>query len=110
MEVNGYDEDNHQAVSEPEPPNLCCTICLDTVCRPVVTLCVHIFCDECIYNVLRHGSLACPLCRATITEPPEPDTILDLYLEQTIADGMVTRPSGGRSSPYTWRDINFSQP
>ncbi|KAF7332877.1 Helicase-like transcription factor isoform X1 [Mycena venus] len=109
MEVNGYNEDNLQAASEPDPPNLRCTICLDTVCRPVVTLCLHIFCDECIYNVLSHGSLACPLCRATITEPPEPDTILDRYLEQVIADGTVTGPSGGRSSPYTWRDVNFSQ-
>ncbi|KAJ7272295.1 hypothetical protein C8J57DRAFT_1467778 [Mycena rebaudengoi] len=99
MEMNGYNEDNRQAASEPDPPNLCCTICLDTVCRPVVTLCMHIFCDECIYNVLRHSSLACPLCRATITEPPEPDTILDRYLEQMIADGTVTGRSGGRSSP-----------
>ncbi|KAJ7785043.1 hypothetical protein DFH07DRAFT_2848 [Mycena maculata] len=101
-EVNGY-------ASEPDPPNLCCTICLDTVCRPVVTLCLHIFCDECIYNVLRNGSRACPLCRATITEPPEPDTILDRYLERMISDSAVARPSGGRSSPYTWRDVDFSQ-
>ncbi|KAJ7440589.1 hypothetical protein FB451DRAFT_1415085 [Mycena latifolia] len=108
-EVNEYNEDNRQAASEPDPPNLCCPICCDTVCRPVATLCMHIFCDECIYNVLRQSSLACPLCRATITEPPEPDAILDRYLEQMIADGAVTGPSGGRSSPYTWRDVNFSQ-
>ncbi|KAJ7714377.1 hypothetical protein B0H16DRAFT_524349 [Mycena metata] len=102
-------DDNLQAAPEPEPPNLRCPICLNTFRRPVATLCMHIFCDECIYDVLRHGSLSCPLCRATITEPPEPDTILDRYLEQMIADGAVAAPSGGRSSPYTWRDVSFPQ-
>ncbi|KAJ7761327.1 hypothetical protein B0H16DRAFT_1530786 [Mycena metata] len=109
IEVNNYNGDSRQAAPEPDPPNLCCPICLNTVCRPVATLCMHIFCDECIYDVLRHGSLSCPLCRATITEPPEPDTILDRYLEQMIADGAVTESSGGRSSPYTWTDVNFLQ-
>ncbi|KAJ7761399.1 hypothetical protein B0H16DRAFT_1530910 [Mycena metata] len=109
IEVNEYNGDNLRAAPEPDPPNLCCPICLNTVCRPVATLCMHVFCDECIYDVLRHGSLSCPLCRAPITEPPEPDTILDRYLEQMIADGAVTEPSGGRSSPYTWRDVNFPQ-
>ncbi|KAJ7870563.1 hypothetical protein B0H13DRAFT_2280596 [Mycena leptocephala] len=107
--VNEYDEPMPQAGFDPDPSTLRCPICFDTVCRPVVTLCLHVFCDECIYKSLRDSSLACPLCRASIPQPPEPDAILEGYLERAVAEGVVAVPSGGRSSPYTWRDVEFSR-
>ncbi|KAJ7913772.1 hypothetical protein B0H13DRAFT_1873630 [Mycena leptocephala] len=107
--VNDYDEPMPQAGFDPDPSTLRCPICFDTVCRPVVTLCLHVFCDECIYKSLRDSSLACPLCRASIPQPPEPDAILEGYLERAVAEGIVAVPSGGRSSPYTWRDVEFSR-
>ncbi|KAJ7915108.1 hypothetical protein B0H13DRAFT_1872342 [Mycena leptocephala] len=99
--VNEYDEPMPQAGFDPDPSTLRCPICFDTVCRPVVTLCLHVFCDECIYKSLRDSSLACPLCRASIPQPPEPDAILEGYLERAVAEGVVAVPSGG-SSPYAW--------
>ncbi|KAJ7654265.1 hypothetical protein B0H17DRAFT_1146824 [Mycena rosella] len=88
--VNEYGEPMPQAGSDPDPLTLRCPICFDTVCRPVV-------------------SLACPLCRASVTQPPEPDAILEGYLERAVAEGVVAAPSGGRISPYTWRDVEFSR-
>ncbi|KAJ7817768.1 hypothetical protein B0H14DRAFT_2601829 [Mycena olivaceomarginata] len=105
--LNEYDEPMPQAGFDPDPSTLRCPICFDTVCRPVVTLCLHVFCDEWIYKSLRDSSLACPICRVSITQPPEPDAILEGHLERAVAECVVAVPSGGRSSPYTRRDVEF---
>ncbi|KAJ7340733.1 hypothetical protein DFH08DRAFT_811926 [Mycena albidolilacea] len=95
--VNEYDEPMPQAGFDPDPSTLRCPICFDTVCRPVVTLCLHVFCDEWIYKSLRDNSLAGPICRVSITQPPEPDAILEGHLERAVAEGVVAVPSDGRS-------------
>lgn len=39
-----------------------CIICLDTVNRPAILPCAHVFCEECIKHALE-GMRRCPLCK-----------------------------------------------
>ncbi|KAJ7603758.1 hypothetical protein DFH06DRAFT_1151635 [Mycena polygramma] len=70
-----------------------CPICFDTYRHPVVTLCVHIFCEDCIQANYGYSG-TCPLCRATLTEPPQPDRIFEIALELAIERGEVKAPTG----------------
>ena len=42
-----------------------CSICMDSLERPTITSCSHLFCNECITQALQHRR-ACPLCRTPI--------------------------------------------
>jgi SWI/SNF-related matrix-associated actin-dependent regulator of chromatin subfamily A3 len=44
-----------------------CSICLDTLTKPVITACAHSFCRGCIEEVIERQH-KCPLCRATIQD------------------------------------------
>ncbi|XP_066266289.1 helicase-like transcription factor [Branchiostoma lanceolatum] len=56
-----------------------CCVCLDSLRLPVITHCAHVFCRECICNVIRNErpNAHCPLCRGDIAAeqlvevPPE---------------------------------------
>ncbi|KAJ7025270.1 hypothetical protein C8F04DRAFT_1191619 [Mycena alexandri] len=85
-----------------------CGICSDTFRRPVVTLCMHIFCDACIARNFGY-SMACPMCRAPIVDPPVRDKLFEDELKEAIEMGIVNRPVvAGRRKPYTWRTSLFS--
>lgn len=45
-----------------------CSICLGNLTDPIITRCAHVFCTNCIYEVIESSELAttCPLCRANI--------------------------------------------
>ncbi len=43
-----------------------CSICLDLFNVPVITPCNHIYCFQCITNVLNMSQHSCPLCRRRI--------------------------------------------
>ncbi|KAJ8030290.1 Helicase-like transcription factor [Holothuria leucospilota] len=47
-----------------------CCICLDSLKQPVITSCAHVFCFQCILEVisLDKDNARCPLCRGTITQ------------------------------------------
>ena len=47
-----------------------CSICLDSLVDPVITRCVHAFCQRCISDVINSDILEsrCPLCRAPVNE------------------------------------------
>lgn len=47
-----------------------CSVCLDSLVEPVITRCAHVFCQQCIMDVVTSESLAphCPLCRAPLNE------------------------------------------
>ncbi|KAJ7910217.1 hypothetical protein B0H13DRAFT_2329493 [Mycena leptocephala] len=79
-----------------------CPICSDTLQYPVVTNCLHVFCDGCMSSNFRY-SMACPLCRAIIKDPPMQDSPFEDELADAIARGLVPTPTSPvRSSPYTW--------
>lgn len=42
-----------------------CCICMDTLQRPTITRCLHIYCYECINQQLNHQK-RCPMCRKDI--------------------------------------------
>lgn len=42
-----------------------CSICMDTIERPTITPCSHLFCYECIDLALSHKRV-CPLCRSVV--------------------------------------------
>ncbi|KAJ7018105.1 hypothetical protein C8F04DRAFT_1278213 [Mycena alexandri] len=69
-----------------------CPICADTFHRPVVTLCMHIFCDYCITKNFAY-SKACPLCRSAIMDVPMRDKLFEQELRQAIASGLVVAPT-----------------
>ncbi|NWQ80691.1 HLTF factor, partial [Columbina picui] len=42
-----------------------CAVCLESLTRPVITRCAHVFCKPCIFEVIRREQVGskCPLCR-----------------------------------------------
>ncbi|KAJ6604858.1 hypothetical protein DFH09DRAFT_1301007 [Mycena vulgaris] len=84
-----------------------CGICSDTLYRPVVTLCMHIFCDQCFRTNLRY-SFVCPYCRCSVREAPLRDFLFEAELQRAIYAGAVVAPAGdGRNTPYVWTGIRF---
>lgn len=47
-----------------------CSVCLDSLVEPVITRCAHVFCQQCIMDVITSDTSApnCPLCRAPVNE------------------------------------------
>ena len=44
-----------------------CCVCLDTVERPTMTACGHMYCYECIHNAFSHqNTKQCPICRTNL--------------------------------------------
>lgn len=75
--------------------NFDCSICLDSVHDPVVTLCGHLYCWPCIYKWIQFQSPAsesqdeqkepqCPVCKAEISE----SSLVPLY-----GRGQTTKPT-----------------
>ncbi|KAG6469948.1 hypothetical protein ZIOFF_070884 [Zingiber officinale] len=74
-----------------------CSICLDLVVDPVVTLCGHLFCWPCIYKWMQAKSMSnqqCPVCKAFLSQ----DTIVPLFGRgrdsgAKVASGVPLRPA-----------------
>lgn len=74
-----------------------CSICLDLVVDPVVTLCGHLYCWPCIYKWMQVESISnrqCPVCKAFISR----DTIVPLFGRgkdsgAKVASGVPLRPA-----------------
>ncbi|KAJ6474444.1 hypothetical protein C8R47DRAFT_709318 [Mycena vitilis] len=65
-----------------------CCICMDTYRAPVVTMCVHIFCEKCVRNL---PSAHCPLCRTPLVGEYMRDALFERELANAIANGLVSR-------------------
>ncbi|KAJ7623948.1 hypothetical protein DFH06DRAFT_1340271 [Mycena polygramma] len=86
-----------------------CCICTDTLNRPVITLCMHVFCDMCISTNFAYSTV-CPLCRAEVSDAPMRDSMLEEELARAIERGDVEPSSvAGRRRPYTWGSLLFPQ-
>ncbi|KAG5474761.1 hypothetical protein LSCM4_03937 [Leishmania orientalis] len=87
------EEIRHQQLESRE-----CIICLDTVNRPAILPCAHVFCVECITHALQ-ATRRCPLCKRS-AKPPElllvPLELLDRTPQQP--PGSAGGGSGGDGS------------
>jgi hypothetical protein len=45
-------------------------VCLGEMANPVITLCKHIFCKQCITAVISRDKPTCPLCRGPVRGGP----------------------------------------
>jgi hypothetical protein len=91
-------------LSSPPPPppapsdlKFACRICLDVPEQPVVTVCGHLFCWNCLYRWIERNRAApqCPVCRAAIELPdgsPERARVIPLYVD-TSTEGKDPRAS-----------------
>ncbi|KAK6996751.1 hypothetical protein R3P38DRAFT_3070339 [Favolaschia claudopus] len=85
-----------------------CCICYDTFNMPVVTLCLHIFCDACLSRWCSEpsGSSECPVCRGSVVIPgiaPFRCGIFENDLKEAIETGIISAPTiPPRINPYTW--------
>lgn len=63
-----------------------CCLCLETVVRPTITNCLHIFCHNCIKRSLEFKN-RCPMCRKVLVE----NEFKEIKSQQTeeIKDGFV---------------------
>ena len=43
-----------------------CSVCLDPITQAVITACKHMFCTECMQQLLGSGHNTCPLCRTPL--------------------------------------------
>ncbi|KAJ3072938.1 hypothetical protein HDU98_002583 [Podochytrium sp. JEL0797] len=76
-----------------------CNICLDTASSPIVTLCGHLYCWNCLsrwmHSNSRNGN-TCPVCKAGI----EKDKLIPIYCKGKTEDPRNTvqeeRPAGQR--------------
>ncbi|KAJ7214218.1 hypothetical protein C8J57DRAFT_1601756 [Mycena rebaudengoi] len=85
-----------------------CCICLFTLQKPVVPLCMHIFCYACIRRNLRERNV-CPVCRSPIREPPIRDNAFEMELYDAICDKLVDKPTAPLpSSLYDWSGVVFA--
>ncbi|KAJ7452422.1 hypothetical protein B0H11DRAFT_2245897 [Mycena galericulata] len=84
-----------------------CCICKNTLLKPVVTFCIHFYCDHCLRRNLNY-SFVCPQCRRTITSPPMRDMLLETALAAAIERGEVPKPmQKGRAAAYVWHGVRF---
>jgi hypothetical protein len=95
-------ESTPRSSSPPAPPapsdaKFTCRICLDIPEQPVVTVCGHLFCWNCLYRWIERNRAApqCPVCRAAIELPdghPERARVIPLYVD-TSTEGKDPRAS-----------------
>jgi len=45
-----------------------CCVCLEAIQDAVITGCKHLFCEECVRNLMSSGHSKCPLCRSPLQQ------------------------------------------
>lgn len=66
--------------------SLICSICHDPMFVPVMTQCGHNYCYDCLSSWFDSNSreLSCPQCRASISDPPSLNSVLQQWLANII--------------------------
>ena len=59
-----------------------CSICYESMKRPVKLACSHMFCEECVTEWFDHER-SCPLCRASVESsgPTDAENVKPQYLD-----------------------------
>ncbi|KAJ6460707.1 hypothetical protein C8R47DRAFT_1226210 [Mycena vitilis] len=98
------------ATNRVDPKVFTCCICWDTLRKPVVPLCMHIFCYKCLHRWLKQGRTSCPVCRTPIGEAPIRDNAFEIELRDAIGEGVVTAAAsrGNEGAGYDWSGITFA--
>ncbi|KAJ7607071.1 hypothetical protein DFH06DRAFT_1149545 [Mycena polygramma] len=68
-----------------------CKICLQTFYKPVMPLCMHVFCYDCFLHWLVKGRLECAVCDAAVEVRPIRDNAFEMALSTAISDGIVVK-------------------
>ncbi|KAJ7303584.1 hypothetical protein DFH08DRAFT_977094 [Mycena albidolilacea] len=66
-----------------------CGICWDTLYKPVVPMCMHVFCYDCLHKWFADKKRTCPLCRSRVGGRPIRDCAFEGELEVAISEGRV---------------------
>ncbi|KAG5500512.1 hypothetical protein JKF63_03606 [Porcisia hertigi] len=85
------DEIKHQKLESRE-----CIICLDTVNRPAILPCAHVFCEECIMHALG-ATRRCPLCKRN-SKPSELLLVPMEVLQRTTQGPQAALDGGSRGA------------
>ncbi|KAJ7168772.1 hypothetical protein C8R46DRAFT_1218162 [Mycena filopes] len=92
-----------------------CPLCSDTVFKPVVTLCMHSVCYECLVRRLKGGARTCPSCERIIAGVPVRDNAFEMALAHAISNRGLLKSRrqvgikvAGRDSDYSWTGIEFA--
>jgi RING finger protein 113A len=56
------DDEENFAIDDDDNIPFACHICREPFKNPVVTLCGHYFCNDCIVNTYKNQSKLCPVC------------------------------------------------
>ncbi|KAJ7158197.1 hypothetical protein C8R43DRAFT_1124818 [Mycena crocata] len=83
-----------------------CGICFETMFMPVMPLCMHVYCYECLRDWFLAGRLRCPYCSAPAKEKPIRDNAFELELATAISDGLE-RNSKQEGVKVTGDDGNY---
>ncbi|CAM9152561.1 unnamed protein product, partial [Ectocarpus fasciculatus] len=83
-----------------------CPLCLVEATRPTVTTCVHVFCRDCIADVLNKadegmGTHKCPMCRRGLCHGDLMEIKMDNVLDETTTSSRPSEASGG-TPPRVW--------
>ena len=83
-----------------------CRICNKLATRPVISLCGHMFCWDCIDRVLTQtNSSACPICQSGISK----ETLTPIYVTEEAKSEPTSnpRPQAAREQPRS--NPNYSR-
>lgn len=83
---NGFEEEVKKVLNKLEGTS--CSLCLETIERPTITNCLHIFCHDCIKRSLEFRK-QCPMCRCTLEEDRFKE--IKQTMEEETIDGFVIK-------------------
>jgi SNF2 family DNA or RNA helicase len=83
---NKFEEEVKRVLNKLEDTS--CSLCLETITRPTITNCLHIFCHDCIKRSLEFRK-QCPMCRGTLQENKFKE--IKQTMEEETIDGFVIK-------------------